>query len=109
MTVKVRGFCLAGGSEPATCCDLVYMADDAQMGYPAVRFGVPDNHFCPWFLGMRKAMKMTTSASSTGRWRSWACTPGRGPAASSCSGSSTEPSAARASCSNEVGLTDRTR
>ena len=32
-------------------CDLVYMAEDAQMGYPAVRFGVPDMHFHPWFLG----------------------------------------------------------
>jgi enoyl-CoA hydratase len=34
------------------------MADDAQMGYPAVRFGVPDNHFHAWFVGMRKAMEM---------------------------------------------------
>ena len=25
----------AGGSELATCCDLVYIAEDAQMGYPA--------------------------------------------------------------------------
>lgn len=55
---QVHGYCLAGGSELATCCDLVYMACDAQMGYPAVRFGVPDNHFHPWFLGMRKAMEM---------------------------------------------------
>ena len=55
---QVHGYCLAGGSELATCCDLVYMADDAQMGYPAVRFGVPDNHFHAWFVGMRKAMEM---------------------------------------------------
>jgi enoyl-CoA hydratase len=55
---QVHGYCLAGGSELATGCDLVYMADDAQMGYPAVRFGVPDMHFHPWFLGMRKAMEM---------------------------------------------------
>ena len=38
--------------------DVVYMAEDAQMGYPAVRFGVPDNHFHVWFVGMRKAMEM---------------------------------------------------
>ncbi|MEZ5167606.1 MAG: enoyl-CoA hydratase-related protein [Acidimicrobiales bacterium] len=31
---QVHGYCLAGGSELATCCDLVYMAEDAQMGYP---------------------------------------------------------------------------
>ena len=42
---QVHGYCLAGGSELATGCDLVYMAEDAQMGYPAVRFGVPDMHF----------------------------------------------------------------
>ena len=52
---QVHGFCLAGGSELATGCDLVYIAEDAQMGYPAVRFGVPDMHFHAWFLGMRRA------------------------------------------------------
>ena len=30
---QVHGYCLAGGSELATCCDLVYIAEDAQMGY----------------------------------------------------------------------------
>ena len=40
------------------------MADDAQMGYPAVRFGVPDMHFHPWFLGMRKAMEMFMTGDS---------------------------------------------
>ena len=61
---QVHGYCLAGGSELATCCDLVYMADDAQMGYPAVRFGVPDMHFHSWFLGMRKAMEMMLTGNS---------------------------------------------
>ncbi len=61
---QVHGYCLAGGSELATCCDLVYMADDAEMGYPAVRFGVPDNHFHAWFLGMRKAMEMMITGDS---------------------------------------------
>ncbi len=61
---QVHGYCLAGGSELATFCDLVYMADDAEMGYPAVRFGVPDNHFHPWFLGMRKAMEMMLTGDS---------------------------------------------
>lgn len=61
---QVHGYCLAGGSELATCCDLVYMAHDAQMGYPAVRFGVPDNHFHAWFVGMRKAMEMMLTGDS---------------------------------------------
>ena len=55
---QVHGYCLAGGSELATGCDLVYVADDAVIGYPAVRFGVPDMHFHAWFMGMRKAMEM---------------------------------------------------
>jgi enoyl-CoA hydratase len=61
---QVHGYCLAGASELATGCDLVYMAEDAQMGYPAVRFGVPDMHFHPWFLGMRKAMEMMLTGDS---------------------------------------------
>jgi enoyl-CoA hydratase len=61
---QVHGYCLAGASELATGCDLVYMAEDAQMGYPAVRFGVADMHFHPWFLGMRKAMEMMLTGDS---------------------------------------------
>jgi enoyl-CoA hydratase len=55
---QVHGYCLAGGSELATGCDLVYMAEDAQMGYPAVRFGVPDMQFHAWLVGMRRGMEM---------------------------------------------------
>ncbi len=58
VVAQVHGWCLAGGSELATGCDLVYVAEDAMMGYPAVRFGVPDMHFHPWLLGMRAAMEM---------------------------------------------------
>src|SRR5882672_7540606 len=61
---QVHGYCLAGGSELATCCDLVYVAEDAKMGYPAVRFGVRDMHFHPWFLGMRRAMEMMVTGDS---------------------------------------------
>jgi enoyl-CoA hydratase len=61
---QVHGYCLAGGSELATGCDLVYVAEDARMGYPAVRFGVPDMHFHAWFLGMRRAMEMMVTGDS---------------------------------------------
>jgi enoyl-CoA hydratase len=61
---QVHGYCLAGGSELATGCDLVVIAEDAQMGYPAVRFGVPDMHFHAWFLGMRRAMDMMVTGDS---------------------------------------------
>jgi len=61
---QVHGYCLAGGSELATGCDLVYIAEDAKMGYPAVRFGVPDMHFHSWFVGMRLAMEMMLTGDS---------------------------------------------
>jgi enoyl-CoA hydratase len=61
---QVHGYCLAGGSELATGCDLVYVADDAKMGYPAVRFGVPDMQFHAWMLGMRAAMEMMVTGDS---------------------------------------------
>lgn len=56
---QVHGYCLAGGSELATACDLVYVAEDAQVGYPPVRIiSPPDNQFFPWLMGMRKAMEL---------------------------------------------------
>ncbi|HEX4821718.1 MAG TPA: enoyl-CoA hydratase-related protein [Acidimicrobiales bacterium] len=61
---QVHGYCLAGGSELATGCDLVYVAEDAKIGYPAVRFGVPDMHFHAWLMGMRAAMEMMLTGDS---------------------------------------------
>lgn len=56
---QVHGYCLAGGSELAACCDLVYVAEDAKIGYPPTRLmSPPDNQFHPWLLGMRRAMEM---------------------------------------------------
>jgi enoyl-CoA hydratase len=65
---QVHGWCLAGGSELATACDLVYVADDAQIGYPPVRtMATPDMQFHPWLLGMRAAMEqMLTGDALTG-------------------------------------------
>jgi enoyl-CoA hydratase len=34
------------------------------MGYPAVRFGVPDMQFHAWLLGMRAAMEMMVTGDS---------------------------------------------
>jgi enoyl-CoA hydratase len=61
---QVHGYCLAGGSELATGCDLVFAADDAKIGYPAVRFGTPDMQFHAWFMGMRAAMEMMITGDS---------------------------------------------
>ena len=64
---QVHGHCLAGGSELATGCDLVYVAADARIGYPAVRFGTPDMQYHAWLMGMRRGMElMLTGDSMTG-------------------------------------------
>jgi enoyl-CoA hydratase len=56
---EVHGWCLAGGTELAAACDLVYAADDAQIGYPPVRLmSPPDMQFHPWLAGMRQAMEL---------------------------------------------------
>ncbi len=56
---QVHGYCLAGGSELATACDVVFVADDAQIGYPPVRLmSPPDMQYHPWLMGMRRAMEL---------------------------------------------------
>jgi enoyl-CoA hydratase len=47
----------------------VYVADDAQIGYPPVRLmSPPDMQYHPWLVGMRKAMElMLTGDAMTGR------------------------------------------
>jgi enoyl-CoA hydratase len=56
---QVHGYCLAGGSELASSCDLVYVAEDAEIGYPPVRLmSPPDMQFHPWLVGMRNAMEL---------------------------------------------------
>lgn len=65
---QVHGYCLAGGTELATACDLVYVAEDAQIGYPPVRsMASPDMGWHVWLMGMRRAMEaMLTGDSMTG-------------------------------------------
>lgn len=61
---QVHGYCLAGASELATGCDIVYVSESAKIGYPAVRFGVPDMQFYPWLVGLRKGMEMMLTGDS---------------------------------------------
>ncbi len=68
LIAQVHGYCLAGGTELATACDLVYVADDAQIGYPPVRsMSSPDMAWHVWLMGMRRAMEaMLTGDSMSG-------------------------------------------
>ena len=62
---QVHGYCLAGGTELATACDLVYVAEDAQIGYPPVRLmSPPDMQWQTWLLGMRRGMEALLTGDS---------------------------------------------
>ena len=62
---QVHGYCIAGATELAAGCDLVYVAEDALIGYPIVRNGTPPNvQFYPWVMGMRDAMEMMLTGDS---------------------------------------------
>jgi enoyl-CoA hydratase len=65
---QVHGYCLAGGTELATACDLVYVADDAAIGYPPVRLmSPPDMQWQTWLMGLRRGMEaLLTGDSMTG-------------------------------------------
>jgi len=62
---QVHGYCLAGGSELATACDLVYVADDAKIGYPPVRLmSPPDMQWQTWLMGLRRGMEALLTGDS---------------------------------------------
>ena len=68
IVAQVHGWCLAGGSELAAACDVVYVADDARIGYPPVRsMSSPDMAWQPWLLGLRRGMEaLLTGDALTG-------------------------------------------
>jgi enoyl-CoA hydratase len=62
---QIHGYAMAGGTELATACDLVYVAEDAKIGYPVVRLvSPPDMQFFPFVVGMRAAMEMMLTGDS---------------------------------------------
>ncbi len=65
---SVEGECLGGGMELAAACDIVLVANDAVIGYPAVRGqGLPDFQIYPWVMGHRNAMEiMLTNRQMSG-------------------------------------------
>jgi enoyl-CoA hydratase len=65
---QVHGYAIAGATELAQACDLVYVADDARIGYPIVRVASPpDWQYHAPLLGVRRAMEiMLTGDDMTG-------------------------------------------
>lgn len=65
---QVHGYAIAGATELASACDLVYVADDAEISYPVVRvMSPPDFQYHTVLLGLRRAMElMLTGDAITG-------------------------------------------
>ena len=56
---QIHGYAIAGATELASACDLVYVAEDAEISYPVVRvISPPDWQYHTVLLGMRRAMEM---------------------------------------------------
>jgi enoyl-CoA hydratase len=62
---QVHGYAIAGATELASACDLVYVADDAEISYPVVRImSPPDWQYHTVLLGMRRAMELMLTGDS---------------------------------------------
>jgi enoyl-CoA hydratase len=56
---QVHGYAIAGATELAQACDLVYVAEDARIGYPVVRVASPpDWQYHMPLLGVRRALEI---------------------------------------------------
>ena len=56
---QIHGYAIAGATELASACDLVYVADDASISYPVVRVvSPPDWQYHTVLLGLRRAMEL---------------------------------------------------
>jgi enoyl-CoA hydratase len=56
---KVQGFCVAGGTDMALCCDLLVIEDEASIGYPPARvWGVPTTALWAYRIGVEKAKRL---------------------------------------------------
>ena len=56
---QIHGYAIAGATELASACDLVYVADDARISYPVVRvMSPPDWQYHTVLLGLRRAMEL---------------------------------------------------
>ncbi len=56
---KVHGFCVAGGTDMALCCDLLVIEDKAKIGYPPARvWGVPTTALWAHRIGAQRAKRL---------------------------------------------------
>lgn len=62
---QVHGWCVGGGTDMALCSDLIYMAEDAHIGYPPARvWGEPTTVMWVYRLGLEHAKRLMLSGES---------------------------------------------
>ncbi len=65
VVAMVHGYCLAGGTEVMSMCDVAFVADDAQIGYPPMRGQTtPDTMYFPWKMPMARAKYLQLTGNS---------------------------------------------
>jgi enoyl-CoA hydratase len=58
----IHGYCMGGGTDLALCCDLIFMADDAIIGYaPSRVYGTPTTMLWVYRLGLEHAKEFLLS------------------------------------------------
>ena len=56
---QIHGWCVGGGTDLALCADVIFMAEDAQIGYPPSRiWGVPTTGMWVYRLGLEHAKRL---------------------------------------------------
>ena len=56
---QVHGWCVGGGTDMVLCSDLIYMSEDAQIGYPPARvWGEPTTALWVYRLGLEHAKRL---------------------------------------------------
>jgi enoyl-CoA hydratase len=62
---QVHGWCVGGGTDLALCSDLIFMAEDAHIGYPPARvWGEPTTMMWVYRLGMEHAKRLMLTGGS---------------------------------------------
>ena len=62
---QVHGWCVGGGTDMALCSDLIYMASDAQIGYPPARvWGEPTTMMWVYRLGLEHAKRLVLTGEA---------------------------------------------
>ncbi len=62
---QVHGWCVGGGTDLALCSDLIFMAEDAYIGYPPARvYGTPTSMMWVYRLGLENAKRFVLTGDA---------------------------------------------